>query len=70
MHIFEMVAIIAVVSIIAGVIKSYLDNKVVNLDAFESRLDKVEKLEERIRILEAIVTDKGYDLKAEIDNLK
>lgn len=70
MHIFEMVAIIAVVSIIAGVIKSYLDNKVVNLDAFESRLDKVEKLEERVRILEAIVTDKGYDLKAEIDNLK
>ena len=70
MHIFEMVAIIAVVSIIAGVIKSYLDNKVVNLDAFESRLDKVEKLEERIQILEAIVTDKGYDLKAEIDNLK
>ncbi len=70
MHVFEMVAIIAVVSIIAGVVKSYLDKKVVDLDAFEARLKKIESLEERVKILEAIVTDKGYDLKSEIDNLK
>ena len=70
MHVFEMVAIIAVVSIIAGVVKSYLDKKVVDLDAFEARLEKIESLEERVKILEAIVTDKGYDLKSEIDNLR
>lgn len=70
MHIFEMVAIIAVVSIIASVVKSYLDKKVGDSELLEARLQKVETLEERIKVLEAIVTDKGYDLKAEIDGLK
>ncbi len=70
MHIFEMIAIITVVSIVAGVFKSYIDKKQVDTSDIEERINKLEALEERVKVLEAIVTDKGYDLKTEIDNLK
>ena len=30
---------------------------------------EIEQLKKRVEILEKIVTDKGYDLKSEIDNL-
>jgi len=73
MHVFEMVAIISVVAIIAGLMKEWLKRNQtppVDLSGIESRLDKLEALQERIEVLEAIVTDKGYDLKREIDNLR
>lgn len=73
MHVFEMIAIIVVVGIIAGVFKQYLERSQVaevDLSGIEGRLDKLEQLQERVQVLEAIVTDKGYDLKSKIDNLK
>ena len=73
MDVFKMVAIITVVAIVAGVIKEYIAGKSraeVDLSEVEGRLDKLEYLQQRIETLEAIVTDKGYDLKQEIDNLK
>jgi len=36
----------------------------------EESLAKIEKLEERIRVLERIVTENKFDLGREIDNLK
>ncbi|WP_196139534.1 hypothetical protein [Aliikangiella sp. G2MR2-5] len=72
MQVFEMVAIITVVAIVAGVIKEWLNRQKtpeVDFSGVESRLDKLEQLEERVKVLEAIVTDKGYDLKSKIDNL-
>jgi hypothetical protein len=38
-------------------------------EAAGEMLDKIEVLEERIRVLERIVTDHDIDLKKEIDNL-
>jgi hypothetical protein len=73
MDVFKMVAIIAVVAIIAGVIKAFIERKnvpEVDLSEIEGRLDKLESLQQRIQTLEAIVTDKGYDLKHKIDSLK
>lgn len=73
MHVFEMVVIVTIVAIVAGLIKEWMKTQKaleVDLSGVESRLDKLEVLEERIKILEAIVTDKGYDLKREIDNLR
>ncbi len=73
MHVFEMVAIITVVAIFAGVFKEWLSKKDASnasLDEFEGRLSRLESLEDRIVTLEAIVTDKGYDLKTEIENLR
>ena len=71
--IFEMVTIIAVVAIIAGLIKEWINKKStppVDVSPLEDRLTKLEALEERVEILEKIVTDKNYDLKSQIDNLK
>lgn len=36
----------------------------------EASLAKIEKLEERIKVLERIVTENKFDLGREIDNLK
>ena len=46
--------------------KSRSDKSLKNLD---SRLAKLEDLEERIQVLEKIVTDKKYNLRQEIDDL-
>ena len=73
MHVFEMVVIITVVSIVAGVINKWLSNRKVpevDLSEIEARLDNLEALKQRIEVLEAIVTDKGYDLKREIEGLR
>jgi hypothetical protein len=35
----------------------------------ENTLQKIEQLEERIRVLERIVTENRYDLRKEIDSL-
>ena len=73
MHVFEMIAIISVAGLLAGLAKQWMERNQtpeVDLSDIESRLDKLEVLQERVKVLEAIVTDKGYDLKSEIDNLK
>ena len=70
--VFGMIVIIVVASLLAGLVREWIKtakNPEVDLSGIEGRLEKVESLEERIRILEAIVTDKGYDLKKEIDRL-
>jgi len=70
--IFEMVAIIVVASLLAGLVREWIkvkDKVEVDFSPVEERIDKLERLEERVRVLEAIVTDKGYDLKKEIDSL-
>jgi len=72
MWVFEMVVIIVVASLVAGLIKEWINTQKVepiDLTPVEDRLKNLENLEERIKILEAIVTDKGYDLKSEIDRL-
>ncbi len=57
-----------------GLIKSWMDkqpdakSKGESADA-EEMIDKIEMLEERIRVLERIVTEHKIDLKQEIDRL-
>ncbi|MGB0495067.1 MAG: hypothetical protein ACPGJI_01830 [Kangiellaceae bacterium] len=72
MAVFEMVAIIVVASLLAGLAREWIKSKQmpdVDLEPMESRIDRLESLEERVKVLEAIVTNKGYDLKSEIDSL-
>lgn len=38
-------------------------------DELQQTLDKVDQLEERIRVLERIITENKFDLKREIDSL-
>ena len=38
-------------------------------DDVQDTLDRIDSLEERIRVLERIITENHYDLKREIDSL-
>jgi len=69
---FYVVCIVAIV-FTADTIQKYLKmkNKEREVDPeLEETLAHIEKLEERIRVLERIVTENRFDLKKEIDRLK
>lgn len=74
MNPFEMVVIIVIVSAIAGVIREHLKAKRstggIHQETLDDALDRIDDLEERVRVLERVVTDDGYDLKRQIDDLK
>jgi len=72
MSVFTMVAVIVVASLVAGLARQWIKARKVlpvDLSPMEDRIAKLESLEERIKVLEAIITDGGYDLKKEIDSL-
>lgn len=69
---FFVVCIVGIV-MAANVCTAYLKskNKKVNPDPeLEESLAQIERLEERIRVLERIVTENKTDLGQEIDNLR
>lgn len=69
---FYVVCIVAIV-FTADTIQKYLkmkDKKQETDPELEETLAYIEKLEERIRVLERIVTENKFDLKNEIDRLK
>lgn len=75
MGVFEMVVAIVAVSCGAGVLNNWLKtrNKVgrAELDqALDERLQQLDKLEQRMRVLERIVTDRKYNLKEELHDLE
>jgi hypothetical protein len=56
----------------ASVARSYLQHRTAKPEPdaeLEETLAKIDVLEERIRVLERIVTENRFDLKNEIDNL-
>lgn len=70
--VFTFVFLVVLVVMIAGVARSWIEQR--NKDATSDQeladtLAKIEKLEERIRVLERIVTENRFDLKKEIDSL-
>jgi len=75
MTVFEMVVVIVIVSCCAGVMNNWLKTRHKvdrhELDRhMEGRLGELHKLEQRIQVLERIVTDKKYDLKRELHELE
>lgn len=72
MGVFEMVVVIVVVSCIAGVTNRYLKMKHAQTGQImpdEETNDRLSELEDRIQVLEKIVTDNRYNLEQEIDRL-
>ena len=81
MQVFEMVAIIVVIGVIGEMFRNYLKykqgRKDFDGDWLTGKIDdsdnrhkkKIAQLEERIKVLERIVTDKNYDLKKQFDDL-
>jgi hypothetical protein len=70
-NLFFVVCIVAIV-MCARVVQTYLKQrrKEPEVDTeLENTLAKIEVLEERIRVLERIVTENRFDLKKEIDRL-
>lgn len=71
MHIFEF---IVVVLILAGVLEFLKQRKKLNAAEHTSSeqqtfRQELADLKDRVVVLEKIITDKGYDLKSEIDDL-
>ncbi len=69
---FLFVLMIIAIVMTAGVIETYIKQR--RKDAatdpeLTATLERMEQLEERIRVLERIVTENRVDLKQQIDNL-
>jgi hypothetical protein len=70
--------LIPIVAILAGVMKHYLRLKERQIDAISVQSAEkaaqyaahTERLEQRMRVLERIVTDKGIDVADEIERLR
>jgi hypothetical protein len=57
--------------IIMSVVSAFGHRKEAQVDReLEARLRRIETLEERVRVLEKIVTDRRYDLRRELDELE
>jgi aspartokinase len=72
MGITEMVVVIVVVSCLAGVTNRYLKMKHAQTGQYsphEETSDRLSELEDRVQVLEKIVTDNKYNLEQEIDQL-
>jgi len=70
----SLVFVLLLVSIIfgAGVIKTWIQQKHQKQEPneeLEEAASKIDQLEERIRVLERIITENRFDLKKEIDSL-
>ncbi len=69
---YSFVLCIIAIVMVASVIKAYLRNRHQKLEVdpeLEETLAKIEVLEERIQVLERIITENRFDLKKEIDQL-
>ena len=71
MNIFTAITVVAIVAIVAEMIKSLAKSKrpVANHQQNRQLEQELAQLKERVSTLEAIVTDKNYDLGREIDKL-
>ena len=72
MSVFTALTVIAIVAIVAEMIKSLAKSRGLHSSKQQQNQQleqKIAQLQERVATLEAIVTDKNYDLSKEIDQL-
>ena len=71
-NVFTFVVIIVIVVSLSELAKTYLkqrDRKPEPNEDLDETMLKIDELEERIQVLERIVTENRYDLKKEIEDL-
>lgn len=72
MNVFTFTFLTITVVLVAKLIKTWIENRS-KLDseseAVNETLLKIDRLEERIQVLERIITEDRFDLKKRIDNL-
>ena len=72
MHFFEFALGVVVIVTFAGLLNNFMQFKSKSretIDGMKGRINKLEDLEERVKILETIVTDQNYDLDQKIKSL-
>lgn len=72
MALFELILGVVVVVTFAGIINNFMTFKTKsadNLNVMDERIHKLEDLEDRIKVLETIITDQNYDLDQKIKSL-
>lgn len=70
--VFTFVFLVVLVVMVAGVARAWIDQRGKNNTSEEESaemLARIEQLEERIRVLERIVTENRVDLRQQIDSL-
>ncbi len=69
---YEMVFAIVFIVMFAAMFKHWLDYRrtVASTARDESGDDRLRRLEERVEVLERIVTDRGYELRRELSRLE
>ncbi len=73
MNLWEFITVVAIAGMLTGVIQSWLKSKQGTASSEKETIQHQQSLaalEERVKVLEAIVTDSKYDLKREFENLK
>ena len=73
MQVFEFVIVIVVVSLVAGVLNNWIKHRsrAPKIDEeLEQRLQRISQLEERVQVLEKIVTDRNFDLRQKFRDLE
>ena len=68
MHPFELVVIIIFLGIVSKMFSDYMKSK--NRKPAAEDDNRIERLEERVRVLEQIVTDSGYELRRKFRDLE
>ena len=72
MNVFTFVIVLVTVVLCARLIQVHLQQKKTDsrsADELEQTVAKLDRLEERIQVLERIITESRFDLKKQIDNL-
>ena len=72
MNLFTFVIVLVTVVLCARLIQVWLEQKKTgsrSADELEQTVAKLDRLEERIQVLERIITENRFDLKKQIDNL-
>lgn len=71
-NVFTFVLLLVAIVCCAKIIRSYLERRQErgsSAEEIEETLARIDALEERIRVLERIVTENRYDLRSQIDSL-
>lgn len=72
MNVFTFAFLTVTVVLFAKLIQTWIENRsklTSESEAVNETLLKIDRLEERIQVLERIITEDRYDLKKRIDNL-
>lgn len=70
MGVFEFVVIIVFISVVGSMYSSWLKHQRKQRERSPADEERLTRLEERVRVLERIVTDSGYELRRQFRDLE